>query len=145
MGQSTVFISVPFRISPDPSPVRKLQYYLEELSCQVMQTLRDFAVYYKIIIPFMYFDNSVTCKVTASRGARDWQLNRGEEIFTKSKDRSEICTCIFHAFRSMTATSTNLYTLVFSCHSMHSRSGYECIYVLSMLLGQIYIYIHTNE
>ena len=97
-----------------------------------MQTLHDFAVYYKIIMPFLYFDNNVTCKVTANKGVRDWQLNRGEEIFTKSRDRGEICTCmshIFHASRSMTALSTNLYTSVFSCHAMHSQSDYEYIYM----------------
>ena len=92
----------------------------------------------------MYFDNSVTCKVTTSRGVRDWQLNRGEEIFTTSRDRREICTCmsrIFHASRSMTIKSANLYTSVFSCHALHSQSGYAYIYVGSMLLGHVYINI----
>jgi hypothetical protein len=106
-----------------------------------MQALHDFAVCYKIIMPFMYFDNSVTCKVTATR-VRDWQLNGEEEIFTKSRNRSEIPTCMSHI--SSTPLDPWLQCQqIFILQYFHVKpctfSLVMNMYVLSMLLGHIYI------
>jgi hypothetical protein len=93
-----------------------------------MQTLHDFSVYYKIIMPFMYFDNSVTCKVTANRGEIG-SLIEGkiflQRVGTEVKS-AHVCH-IFHASRSMAAMSKDIYTSVFSCQVLHFQSGYECI------------------
>jgi hypothetical protein len=119
-------------------------YNLQGLSYQVMHTMCDCTVHHKNIMPIVYFDNTTTCKGTASTGVRDGQLSRGEEISTKKAEMEVESPLVFH-ISSRTLDPWLQYNQIFILQYFHVK---PCSLILVLNICSVHAswaYICINE